>query len=269
MSALHPVLARKGRFAPFLSLAIPLAAVLTGLLARPGAFRFGEAASLAWLLAFVSLFLYLSVWYVLRAAPPGGGRLVRTVVTPAVAAVVTSSVWVLAGAGAARLLVPLWGPSFPSRYAAQVPVLFSTGILLYLLSLALHAVLLAFEATREAERRALELQVHAREAELKALKAQIHPHFLFNSLNSISALAGSDPAKARAMCLHLSEFLRKSLAFGERQSVPIAEELSLAKAYLEVEGLRFGARLSVEEDVASDGEKCLVPPLLLPPLVEN
>ena len=61
MSALHPVLARKGRFAPFLSLAVPLAAVLTGLLARPGAFRFGEAASLAWLLAFVSLFLYLSV----------------------------------------------------------------------------------------------------------------------------------------------------------------------------------------------------------------
>jgi hypothetical protein len=269
MSALHPVLERKGRLAPFLSLALPLSAVLTGLLARPGAFRFGEAVSLAWLLSFVSLFLYLSVWYVVRAVPPRGGRLLRTILTHAVAAVVTSSVWVLSGAGAARLLVPLWGKSFPTRYAEQVPVLFSTGILLYLLSLALHAVLLAFEATREAERRTLELQVLAREAELKALKAQIHPHFLFNSLNSISALAGTDPGKARAMCLYLSEFLRKSLAFGERKSVPVGEELALARAYLEVEGMRFGDRMSIEEDVESDGGGCLVPPLLLQPLVEN
>jgi two-component system, LytTR family, sensor histidine kinase AlgZ len=269
MSALHPVLARKGRLAPFLSLAIPLAAVLTGLLARPGGFRIGEAISLAWLLAFVSLFLYLPVWYVLRAAPLRGGKVVRTVVTHAVAAVATSSVWVLAGAGAARLSTPLWGPSFPSRYAEQVPVLFSTGILLYLLSLALHAMLLAFEATREAARRALELQVLAREAELNALKAQIHPHFLFNSLNSISSLAGTDPRRAREMCLNLSEFLRKSLAFGERKSVPVDEELALARAYLEVEGVRFGNRLSVESEVDSGGGPCLVPPLLLQPLVEN
>ena len=269
MSALHPILARKGRLAPFLSLTLPLAAVLTGLLARPGAFRFGEAVSIAWLLAFVSLFLYLSVWYVLRAAPVRGGKIVRTVVTHVVAAVVTSSVWVLLGAGAARLLIPLWGSTFPARFAEQVPVLFSTGILLYLLSLALHAVLLAFEATREAERRALELQVLAREAELKALKAQIHPHFLFNSLNSISALTGTDPVQARAMCLYLSDFLRKSLALGERKSIPVGEELALAKAYLEVEGLRFGNRLSVEEDVESSGQACLVPPLLLQPLVEN
>ena len=269
MSALHPILARKGRLAPFLSLAIPLAAVLTGLLARPGAFRLAEAVSLASLLAFVSLFLYLSVWYIARAAPIRGRPITRTVATHAVAAVLTSSVWVLTGAGAARLLAPVWRESFPSRYAAQVPVLFSTGVLLYLLSLALHAVLLAFEATREAERRALELQVLAREAELKALRDQIHPHFLFNSLNSISALAGTDPARARAMCLNLSDFLRKSLAFGEGKSVPVAEELALARAYLEVEGLRFGTRLSVEEDVAADGEECLVPPLLLQPLVEN
>lgn len=269
MSALHPILARKGRLAPFVSLAVPLAAVLTGLLARPGAFRLGEAVSLACLLAFVALFLYLSVWYISRAAPLRGGRLVRTVVTHAVAAILTSSVWVSTGAGAAQLLAALWGDDFPPRYALQVPVLFSTGILLYLLSLALHSVLLAFEGQREAERRALELQVLAREAELKALKAQIHPHFLFNSLNSISSLAGSDPARARAMCLYLSEFLRKSLAFGERKSVPVAEELALARAYLEVEGLRFGTRLSVEEEVEADGEACLVPPLLLQPLVEN
>ena len=269
MSALHPILARKGRFAPLLSTAIPLAALLTGLLARPGAFTFGEAVSLAWPLAFVALFLFLSVWYVARAAPVRRGKIVQTVVTHGVAAVLICSVWVLSGAGAARLLVPLWGAAFPARFAAQVPILFWTGILLYLLSLALHSVLLAVEATREAERRALELQVLAREAELKALRAQIHPHFLFNSLNSISALVGTDPPRAREMCLYLSEFLRKSLALGERKSIPVGEEVALAKAYLEVEGLRFGSRLTVEEELETGGQECLVPPLLLQPLVEN
>jgi signal transduction histidine kinase len=269
MSVLHPVLARKGRLAPFVSTTVPLAAVLMGLLARPGAFTVAEAVSLALPLALVSLFLFLSVWYVLRAAPLSGGKIVRTVVTHGVAAILMSSVWVASGAGLARLLAPSWGESFPARFAAQVPVLFSAGLLLYVLSAALHAVLIAFEEAREAERSALELQVLAREAELKALRAQIHPHFLFNSLNSISALAGSDPPRAREMCLRLSDFLRKSLALGERKSIPVGEEMSLAKAYLEVESLRFGARLTVEEDLDQGGEPCLVPPLLLQPLVEN
>jgi LytS/YehU family sensor histidine kinase len=71
------------------------------------------------------------------------------------------------------------------------------------------------------------------------------------------------------MCVFLSEFLRKSLAVGEKKSISVGEELSLAKAYLDVEGLRFGARLSVEENLDESGGPCLVPPLLLQPLVEN
>jgi two-component system sensor histidine kinase AlgZ len=266
---LHPILARKGRLGPFLLAAIPLAAVLTGLLARPGAFTVAESVSLAVPLALVCLFLLLPVWYTCRAVPVRGPSAVRIVLTHAVAAALTSSVWVLSGAGAARLLAPVWGTGFPSRFAAQVPILFSTGVLLYLLAVALYSVLIAIEAARDAERRALELQVLAREAELKALRAQIHPHFLFNSLNSISALVGTDPPRAREMCLYLSEFLRKSLALGERKSIPVGEEVALAKAYLEVEGLRFGSRLTVEEDLETGGQECLVPPLLLQPLVEN
>lgn len=266
---MHPFLARRGRLLRLLLGALPLAAVLTGILARPGAFKLTEGLSLALPLAFVAVFLFLSVWYTCRAAPLRGPSVLRTAVTHGAASVLTSSVWILAGAGAARLLVPAWGSSFPSRFAAQVPVLLSTGVLLYALSLAFHSMLLASEATRDAERRALEMQVLAREAELRALRSQIHPHFLFNSLNSISSLAGTDPRRAREMCLSLSDFLRKSLALGERERIPVGEELDLAKAYLDVERLRFGARLSIEEDVEIDGRACLVPPLLLQPLVEN
>jgi LytS/YehU family sensor histidine kinase len=154
-------------------------------------------------------------------------------------------------------------------YAVQVPSLVAVGVLLYLLSVALHYVLLAFEAARESERRESQLRLLAREAELKALKSQVQPHFLFNCLNSISALAGSDPARAREMCLGLAGFLRQSLAVGERVSITVGEELSLARSYLDVERIRFGKRLAVEETIEPSGEECMVPPLLLQPLVEN
>ena len=109
----------------------------------------------------------------------------------------------------------------------------------------------------------------AREAELKALKAQINPHFLFNSLHSISALTTVD-ARARATCaIRLSDFLRSSLRLGDRGTIPFSEELALARTYLDVEQVRFGERLCVAEDIEPGCGDCEVPPLLVQPLVEN
>jgi LytS/YehU family sensor histidine kinase len=186
--------------------------------------------------------------------------------THGVAALLTSSVWVVLGAGLARLLAlaPGW-EALPAAYDVEVPSLFAAGVLLYLLSVAMHYVLAAMEAAREAEQREAELTILAREAELAALKAQIRPHFLFNSLNSISALAGSDPPRAQQMCVLLGDFLRKSLALGEKASISIGDELALSRSYLAVEELRFGARLGVEEDLDQRGHCCLIPPLLLQP----
>ncbi|MGC1200659.1 MAG: histidine kinase, partial [Candidatus Acidiferrales bacterium] len=72
-------------------------------------------------------------------------------------------------------------------------------------------------------------------AELRALKAQVNPHFLFNSLNSISALTASDPARAREMCILLGDFLRRTLGLGEKSAIPLEEELSLIRSFLAVE----------------------------------
>ena len=143
------------------------------------------------------------------------------------------------------------------------------GLLLFLLAAALHYLLVAFEDSRRAETEALRFQILSREAELRALRAQIHPHFLFNSLNSISALIGSRPEEARRMCLLLADFLRRSLALGARDRVPLAEELALAEDLLAIEKVRFGARLHYAPRVEEAALTCLVPPLLLQPLVEN
>jgi hypothetical protein len=147
--------------------------------------------------------------------------------------------------------------------------IFVIGVPLYAVSLALHYLMLAFEASREAERRVLESQVSAREAEVRALRAQLNPHFLFNSLNSINALIGSDPEAARRMCESLGDFLRRTLALGSRDAVTVSEELELVERYLAIEQVRFGSRLAIERQVAPAAAACLVPPLLLQPLVEN
>src|SRR5579885_1847017 len=98
--------------------------------------------------------------------------------------------------------------------------------------------------------------IQARDAELKALKAQINPHFLFNSLNSISALTSIDPARAREMCLLLADFLRMTMRLGD-------------KVQITIEKVRFASRLTMEMSVEEEAKRCLVPALLLQPLVEN
>jgi LytS/YehU family sensor histidine kinase len=125
------------------------------------------------------------------------------------------------------------------------------------------------EQSRAAEKKALELQVLAREAELRALRAQIDPHFLFNSLNSISALTVPDPAAARRMCLLLADFMRTALSVGGKEQITFAEELRLTESFLEIEKVRFGTRLIVEYRIDPDCGECLIPPLLIQPLVEN
>ena len=110
----------------------------------------------------------------------------------------------------------------------------------------------------------------AHEAQLKMLRYQLNPHFLFNTLNAISALIiVKDSSKANAMIVQLSQFLRYSLYNDPIHMVSVAQEVDAVKLYLNIEQTRFGDRLGLEFDIASDCEKIKVPSLILQPLVEN
>jgi two-component system, LytTR family, sensor histidine kinase AlgZ len=186
------------------------------------------------------------------------------------AALLYSTAWILVGRSWAASLEIF--PSFSGladRFMGQVAVLFLFGVLLFLLASALHYLLLILEESRAAEKQALELRVLAREAELRALRAQIDPHFLFNCLNSISALTIPDPKAARRMALLLADFMRTSLAFGNRDRVTFSEELKLVEGFLDIEKVRFGPRIRVDYNIQTECGDCLLPPLLLQPLVEN
>ncbi len=113
------------------------------------------------------------------------------------------------------------------------------------------------------------LESLVKETELKMLRSQINPHFLFNSLNSISSLTITDPEKARDMVIKLSEFMRYALSKKDEQPVSLRSELENLRLYFEIEKVSFGDRLSTEENIE---EKCLdvkIPVMLLQPLYEN
>ncbi|HEU4887095.1 MAG TPA: histidine kinase, partial [Thermoanaerobaculia bacterium] len=136
-------------------------------------------------------------------------------------------------------------------------------------AVAFHYLLVAVERSARIEKQEIEVRMLAREAELKVLKAQLDPHFLFNSLNSISSLCGSNPASARTLTTLLAEYLRKSLRTGSADSITLSEELELASSYLAIERIRFGPRLELAQDIDESVRGYRVPPLLLQPLVEN
>ena len=114
-----------------------------------------------------------------------------------------------------------------------------------------------------------ELRELAVSAQLAALRAQVNPHFLFNSLNSIAQLITTDPAQAEACVERLGEIYRYLLHRAHADFVPLADELSVAEAYLEIERARFGDALSVEAHVDARARALLLPSLILQPLVEN
>jgi LytS/YehU family sensor histidine kinase len=179
---------------------------------------------------------------------------------------VFGAVWAAAMHGALYLLNQAGDGTFPSP---DFLGLARMGGVICMLTMVFYYIYLSRVRAREAERTEQELRIMARDAELRALRAQLNPHFLFNSLNSISALTTANPKGAREMCVLLSDFLRKSLRLGERLTVPLVEELDLLKNYFAIEQIRFAPRLRVEWQIDERCKAAEVPALLLQPLAEN
>jgi two-component system, LytTR family, sensor histidine kinase AlgZ len=266
---MHPILARPGRLAAYIAIWLPLGILLAALLALQGVLGWIDALLVAVPLSVSYGFLCLSAWYVTGGSPVDRMGGMRVGVTAVISSFLSAAVWLLIARGWFGLIASFgrWSDVAVS-FRAAAPTFFGFGFLLYLLAMAVSYLAAAFAVSRDAERRGLELQVLAREAELRALRAQIDPHFLFNSLQSISALTTVDPPAARRMCLLLADFLRDTLALGARNRIPLSSELALVRRFLAVEQVRFGDRLRIDIS-AEEAETSEVPPLLLQPLVEN
>jgi len=246
-----------------------LGVLLAGLVVAAGDAPWGASLLFAVPLALVyGCASGFSSYYLCRAYPLASKSVGAVLGVFACSAVCASALWTAAGSGYGEALRDLV-PGLPGMTRPFAALMFGLGIILYGLTAVAHYLALEFERARSLERRELEMKLAAQEAELRMLRTQIDPHFLFNSLNSISALTSIDPAAARGMTLQLSDFLRRSLGMDAHRKVALVEEIALVRAFLAIEQVRFGARLRFEDSIGAGAGACLLPPMLLQPLVEN
>ncbi len=179
-----------------------------------------------------------------------------------------SGIWVLLQHGAMWLIFRE-GDSYPDMITSSRGVRYGAGFLL-ISSMSMFSLLwYSQREQKEMDARKSEAEHLAREAELFKLRQQLQPHFLFNSLNSISALTGSQPEKARHMIEQLSDFLRGTMKKDDQQWNTLEEEMQYLALYLDIEKVRFGHRLRTEIIFNDAILPLRLPALLLQPVVEN
>ena len=154
-----------------------------------------------------------------------------------------------------------WDATFPYRI--------STGAFIYGLIVLSYYLFQSLYNLSEKNAKEARLESLLKETELKMLRSQINPHFLFNSLNSISSLTITDPEKARTMVVKLSDFMRYALSRKDEQLVILKSELENIRLYLDIEKVRFGEKLISEENIEEECLNLKIPVMLLQPLYEN
>lgn len=157
---------------------------------------------------------------------------------------------------------------FPRNHLFMVTD-FALALVFYVLVVTFGQAANYYKRYRVEELRRLQLESQLSKAQLQALKMQLHPHFLFNALNSISALQMEDPDSAQEMTARLGDFLRMTLENVGTQEVTLEREIEFLECYLDIEKVRFGRRLATSIEVAPELLNCRVPNLILQPLVEN
>lgn len=167
------------------------------------------------------------------------------------------------------MLIPFKETDYEQFWSQSAPIRLAVGMLLLAFITLMHVLWYTLQQHREDDKRKSELEQLAREAELYHLKEQLHPHFLFNSLNSINALIGSKPEAARSMIQELSDFLRGTLKHDHKQWQSLKDELQHLELYLGIEKVRFGHRLQTAVHCEEGLEDAIIPAMLLQPVVEN
>ncbi|MFZ6645462.1 sensor histidine kinase [Undibacterium sp. TJN25] len=267
---MHPILTNPRKLLWYLAAWMLTGLFIALLLVTADLAQWGSALLFALPVAFLYSFVASSAYYVCRSLPMANRRFLFALAAFGGSSLLAGFAWLAICQGWNQLAQGLSTDYAPVPVAQHVAVmLFAAGCGFYLLSILGHDVLIAFDNVRLAERRAAESRVLARDAELQVLRTQINPHFLFNSLNSISALTTMDGPAARSMTIELAQFFRQTLALSEKQVIPLADEVALCRSFLAIEKIRFGKKLGSDIDIADDAQAALIPPMILQPLVEN
>lgn len=217
---------------------------------------------------FIFLWLGLGIWYPAKFMSFDDNSMLKIIARHLSASFVTSAIWV--GITYVFLMLIVDQTSDYRNYInSSLGWRLLTGIFFYIIIVSLYYIYIYYSNFQNKLLKESELRTLIKEAELKTLRYQINPHFIFNSLNSISSLTMINPDKAREMTIKLSSYLRATLATNERQMHRLSEEIANCRLYLDIERIRFENKFDYQEDVQAECSTIDVPNMILQPLFEN
>jgi two-component system LytT family sensor kinase len=220
----------------------------------------------------VSLAIYsgigLSLWYPFKYFNSGETKITAIIADLVISGAFSVTLWILINKYLVLAIMPK-GNDYQAYWDATFPYRVGTGVFIYGLIVLAYFLFVSLYNLSEKNAKEARLESLVKETELKMLRSQINPHFLFNSLNSISSLTITDPEKARDMVIKLSEFMRYALSKKDEQPVSLRSELENLRLYLDIEKVRFGDRLSTEEQIDDNCLEVKMPVMILQPLYEN
>jgi sensor histidine kinase YesM len=211
--------------------------------------------------------LGLSFWYPAKYISIDNRLSYKTFLTHLTGGIIASCLWLAIGFYIMNSLIN--SPAYFNFFYSTLAWRFFIGLLIYFLITSFYYLIIYYNSIQEKTLRESELKNLITEAELKSLKFQINPHFIFNSLNSMSALTTIEPDRARSMILKLADFLRYTLANNGRDKNKLEEELKNIKLYLEIEKIRFEDKFDFFEEIEPEALQVKVPNMILQPLFEN
>ena len=225
------------------------------------------ALALPEILTFMLLYALIgtAIWYVIRFSTLEDNSILRIVMAHVIAATIIVLIWIYTGVVVIKLIHPNVSYWLEETLANR----FFAGYGLYVINVIFFYAVNYYYAFKEKSKNETKLKELVKEAELHALKSQINPHFLFNSLNSISSLTMTDPGRAQEMVINLSQLMRYSLKHEQDEKVTLQQELDNNKLYLAIEKVRFGKKLNPVFAVEENCLKSEIPNMILQPLYEN
>jgi two-component system, LytTR family, sensor kinase len=195
-------------------------------------------------------------------------HLLKVFFSHAISAVISSGLWMLL-IYIVMVTVLGFGVTYENYFYKTILWRFLVGFLLYAIVVSFYYLVSYYSELQERSLKESELKNLVTLAELKSLKFQINPHFIFNSLNSMSALTEIDPKKAKEMIIKLADFLRYILATNEREKNKLSEEMKNIRLYLDIEKIRFEEKFDYSEEIDEGCNKAEIPNMILQPLFEN
>jgi len=213
-------------------------------------------------------FLGIGLWYMVRFSGKQIDGFIKNLVYHIGGCAFTILIWQIVSYAVLRMLFES-NELYMKFLVASLIVRVLTGVLIYFLLISIDFLVLNFEEMQERAEREASLSAMLRDAELTMLRSQIRPHFLFNSLNSVSALTMNDPQAAQDMIIKLSEFMRHSLSLGAETMNSLDDELYHAGLYLDIEKVRFSDRMVIEKHLDPACGGMMLPAMILQPILEN